>query len=155
MMKLPFFPLINNIKNWGSLTRGFGGDPAVGLVVTQHGSADPRQGLLIDNGVAKPMVGSGGSPSWVMTWVSFFFLEVFFFFLILNLKLRVNWEFYKSFRDVKVISSLLWFDLTPNPNGWGTLQQIQILMGEIEGFWTFGGQFQIEWKFRECCEVSP
>jgi hypothetical protein len=90
------------------------------------GSPDPRWGLVV-----------GQAGSWRGS--HFFFWK---FFLILNLKLRVNWEFYKSFKDVKVISSLLLFNLTSNPNRWRTLQQIQILMGEIEGFWTLGSSFK-------------
>jgi hypothetical protein len=46
--------------------------------------------------------------------------------LIFNLKLRVNLEFYKSFRGIKVISPLLPFDLMSNPNGGGHCNKFKV-----------------------------
>jgi len=66
-------------------------------------------------------------------WVGLNFF-LFFIFKKFNLKLRVDLEFYKSFRGIKVILPLLPSNLMPNPNRIGTLHQIRSLRDEIESF---------------------
>jgi hypothetical protein len=71
----------------------------------------------------RPTAGSGGDPAWISIFLKNK-RKIFNVFLNFNLKLWINWAFYKSFRGIKIILSIFTYDLMPHSNVGGTLQQI-------------------------------